>query len=628
MRSRRRLRVALGAGLLWAAGAAAQISPGPLARVHSAIDGSRDCLSCHASGQGVDPAKCLACHEILGQRIATRRGLHAQPGYEDCRLCHIDHHGRDYQLVYWGDAGMERFDHRLTGWALAGAHRGLGCRDCHKAELVRQPERLRDAGKDLERTLLGLPTACADCHGDEHDGQFGAKECAGCHTTAAWQPASGFDHATARFALSGRHAEVACSECHREEPAADGGTLRRFTPVAHAQCSACHRDAHQGALGPACSDCHASASWRATPGFDHGSTRFPLTGEHRGVGCDECHRAGGARLQFRGLPSASCSDCHRDPHQGRLGPGCAGCHATVGWKAVPAGRFDHGITAFPLEGAHATVRCESCHAPGAPLRIADSARCASCHADEHLGQLAHRDDGGACDSCHSVTGFRPPDFDQVDHATTRFPLAGEHRDVPCADCHAETSFRRVGVAGDVVRTAKLRYESRACAVCHADPHAGATDRWSDRLGCAACHGDAGWAVAVFDHSTTDFPLLGRHAETACGGCHSAGPAAGEERPLRLAGTPRDCALCHDEPHRGQFADRPGGCASCHTALDWRELLFDHDRDAAFRLEGAHARAPCGSCHLPAAEPGEAFVLYSPLPMTCEGCHGGFSAASW
>jgi hypothetical protein len=290
---------------------------------------------------------------------------------------------------------------------------------------------------------------------------------------------------------------------------------------------------------------------------------------------------------------------------------------------VAAGRFDHGVTDFPLEGAHAAVACEACHAPGEPLRIVEFDRCASCHEDEHLGQLAHREDGGACESCHSVAGFRPPDFDEADHGATRFPLTGEHRGVACAECHAETAFRRVDRQGEIVRTAKLRWENRECAVCHADPHRGAADAWNARGGCAACHSDAGWTVPVFDHSTTDFPLVGKHAATTCGGCHALDEAVGEERPLRLADTPRDCAACHQEPHRGQFANR-GGCASCHTAIAWTDLLFDHDRDTRFPLEGSHARAACATCHLPLEGEGEPYVQYAPLPTACEGCHTGVS----
>jgi hypothetical protein len=617
----RALSLSLTGALLWAAAAAAQISPGPLVQAHADLDGSRDCLSCHASGQGVDPARCLSCHAILGQRVAASQGLHAQQGYADCRLCHIDHQGRDYDLVYWGAGGMERFDHRLAGWPREGAHRERGCRDCHKAELVRESQRLRDAGKRLDRTFLGLSTTCADCHRDEHEGQLTGTACDTCHDAEAWKPTAGFDHAATSFALTGRHADVACGECHHEEPATDGGTLQRFKPVPHGECSACHRDPHEGALGASCSDCHATAAWHVTPGFDHAATRYPLTGEHRRVACDACHRTTGGQMLFRGLPFAACSDCHADPHAGRLGANCSSCHSTGGWATIAVGQFDHSATDYPLEGAHATVRCEACHAAGAPLRIAEFGKCTNCHADAHLGQLAHRDDGGACESCHSVAGFKPPDFTEDDHRDTRFALAGEHRAVACVECHAETAFRRVG-ASEVVMTAKLRYASLECADCHTDPHRGAADRWNAQGGCAACHSDGGWKVSVFDHATTEFPLLGRHSETECGRCHAPEEAVGDEHPLRLDGTPVECAACHDEPHRGQFADRAGGCETCHTAVSWQDLSFDHDRDSAFRLEGAHARALCASCHLPTPGPGEPFVLYAPLPTSCEGCHAG------
>ena len=50
--------------------------------------------------------------------------------------------------------------------------------------------------------------------------------------------------------------------------------------------------------------------------------------------------------------------------------------------------------------------------------------------------------------------------------------------------------------------------------------------------------------------------------------------------------------------------------------------FDHARDAAYRLDGAHVRLACAACHRPETRNGVTFVRYKPLPTTCRGCHGG------
>lgn len=601
---------------------AAQISPGPLAEPHAALDGSRNCLECHSRGEGVDPAKCLACHALLRERIDAGEGLHAAPGYRDCRTCHVDHHGREFELVFWGEAGMASFDHRLAGWPLEGAHAEVDCRGCHAAENIAQPRRLIAAGKSLDRTFLGLETECAACHADPHRGQFEGRECVACHELDAFDPASLFDHDTAAFELTGSHRDVACADCHREETD-DGVAVTRFRPVAHAACTDCHRDPHRGELGGDCASCHATESWWTTPGFDHARTRFPLTGRHRGVACGDCHRQGSAMV-FRGLPFAACSDCHADPHEARLGADCASCHSTAGWRGTTASAgFDHTLTRFALEGAHAEVDCAACHRPGQPLRIADFERCASCHADEHLGQFAGREDGGECAACHTVEAFVPATFTVDDHQRGRFPLEGEHLAVDCVECHRETTFRARD-SGAVVATRKFAWSELGCESCHADPHGGTVDAWWAASGsegdrCQSCHAVDGWSAIRFDHRVTGFALEGAHREAPCIGCHQAAPTEGVTRPLRLGGLDADCASCHDEPHGGQFVGRAGGCASCHTTTAWSLLDFNHDA-TDFPLSGAHARAACDRCHRPSTD--GAVVQFADLPTRCEACHGG------
>ena len=115
-------RALLAAGwVLAAASARAQFSPGELSRFHQSLDGSRGCPSCHAAGKGVTAELCLGCHTALGKSMAAGRGLHARTDHRACERCHIEHHGRDFDLVFWGQAGRAGFDHAQTGFQPAGA---------------------------------------------------------------------------------------------------------------------------------------------------------------------------------------------------------------------------------------------------------------------------------------------------------------------------------------------------------------------------------------------------------------------------------------------------------------------------------------------------------------------------
>ena len=57
------------------------------------------------------------------QRIDAGKGLHARPDHGDCEHCHIEHQGRDFELVYWGKAGEKAFDHALSRLRPAGRAR-------------------------------------------------------------------------------------------------------------------------------------------------------------------------------------------------------------------------------------------------------------------------------------------------------------------------------------------------------------------------------------------------------------------------------------------------------------------------------------------------------------------------
>lgn len=555
--------------------AGAQLSPGPLARPHEELEGSTQCLRCH-DGKGVAAAKCLTCHTLLGERVKAGRGLHARAEYRDCKRCHIEHQGRAFELVYWGERGRDAFDHALSGFALQGKHAGLRCDTCHRERVRLAAAQLAAGGAVPARTYLGLGTSCAACHADEHRGQFAGRDCTVCHGQQAWKPAAGFDHATSAFPLTGRHAGVSCAKCHAD------------------------------ARDP--------------------SAKAPLKPAYRRY----------VKLEFR-----ECASCHRDPHAGRFGGTCAKCHSVEGWRPARVADFDHERTDYPLRGRHRAAACASCHRAGRAYKGLAHARCADCHADEHLGQLGARADGGRCESCHDVQGFTPARFGPEEHARTPYALLGAHLAVACDACHrrvAPGTLARAAAAGGAALVARkpgpvarFRFASTRCTDCHKDAHAGELDRHVRAGGCEACHRVEGWRQASFDHARTRFTLSGAHARVACQRCHTQVDAGTPRARVRYQGLALACEGCHEDPHQGQLTRAalpsqsggpPSPCERCHTSRDWRPSKFDHGRDARYALDGAHVRLACEVCHKREGVPGGAtLVRYRPLPTACKDCHG-------
>ena len=315
------------------------------------------------------------------------------------------------------------------------------------------------------------------------------------------------------------------------------------------------------------------------------------------MACEKCHttrrpdpaNAAVTYRVFRAVAGKDCASCHEDTHKGRLGTSCSSCHTTAGWRgSVATAGFDHSKTAYPLTGRHAGVSCEKCHVPGRPMRLKHD-RCTDCHADAHAGQLARRADGGRCESCHDVNGFRPARFGPEDHAKTAYPLAGRP---------PRGGLRPVPPAGRVRHgpgpSVPLHFASTRCADCHKDPHRGEVARFVAKGGCETCHRVDSWREVAFDHGQTRYPLAGGHARVACAPCHRRGAAAG--RPARAA-LRRRCArparAATATPTRGSSRGRARvSCERCHTTDNLKASKFDHARDAAYRLDGAHARLAC------------------------------------
>ena len=284
------------------------------------------------------------------------------------------------------------------------------------------------------------------------------------------------------------------------------------------------------------------------------------------------------------------------PH-GALAVPCADCHAAASWRpARISERFQHARHGFPLEGAHASATCGSCH-QSLDFRNTPTA-CASCHKDVHLGEL-----GASCNRCHATRSFTERADLFRAHQQSRFPLEGPHAAVDCQSCHPPAP------AGG------LTWLNRptACEACHATTMTAVSNPDHRAAGfttnCTACHTRAGWSGGRFDHATTRFALQGAHTAASCVDCHANKVYRGHE------GT---CVACHQADFAAaQFPPHaasgfPADCLVCHAGpVSWKGASFDHGR-TGFALTGAHQATTCADCHDD--------QVYAGKSITCASCH--------
>jgi hypothetical protein len=188
---------------------AAETSATSNARVQFRFN-SRACNGCHSDPHGINPASL------------------------PCETCHTP---QQWKAVL-------PFDHSRVQFKLEGVHREAAnthvCAKCHGTSTQGDGTA---AGAAL--VFSGISIQCAGCHAEKepHGGQFGAsgdkpRDCSSCHSPKSWNIRT-FDHSRTRFALSGAHSTVNCTQCHKEQRRANGGIFRlyRDTPF---DCLKCH----------------------------------------------------------------------------------------------------------------------------------------------------------------------------------------------------------------------------------------------------------------------------------------------------------------------------------------------------------------------------------------------------
>ena len=328
--------------------------------------------------------------------------------------------------------------------------------------------------------------------------------------------------------------------------------------------------------------------------FNHDLTGYVLEGAHAKIDCRSCHISDFiVELEFKerestflGL-SQDCISCHSDYHQETLSINCTDCHNFEAFR--PAPNFDHDQTNYPLRGKHADIDCIACHPheimQGDEMQVFKGIQfntCIDCHFDPHDNNI-----GTQCNSCHTESGFdRFIGQNRFDHNSTQFELRGRHTLVNCFDCHVPD------LAPEQLFQSKKGITKENCSACHLDVHEG-------KFGsnCIECHDENSFRitgpVVNFDHSKTDFQLLGKHEFVDCKECH----ISNYTDPIAHI----DCLDCHQDYHQGQLtvADQIQDCKNCHTVDDFSPSQFTVERhnQLSFKLTGAHLATPCFACHL-------------------------------
>ncbi len=525
------------------------------------------------------PTDCYSCHRDDYEHKFSREE------WLDCQLCHSS------QIESWNKMPRKiRFDHDKTDYPLEGMHQEATCTSCHRFD-----------EKDRRVTTFA-PLAfesCTNCHYDVHEGALG-DNCTTCHSVYRdWDKISTkketkgksaqnekeFDHSKTKFPLKGYHEAVDCESCHSDPAANFKVAGDKFD-----ECSDCHGFAHgEQFASQKCESCHAMEKKFQETSFTterHNKTDFALTGKHQVLDCNKCHWAG----NFENLPSATCDQCHRNPHdQRQIDKECSFCHVTTTFSWI---QFDHNKqTDFRLTGQHRDVACLSCHVDEVFKNMPASnsnPNCQGCHADPHGDKMPNE-----CQNCHSTETFKLPQ--NFDHGKSfGFNLAGRHAELSCQKCHSNHLKSDYTIA-----LQQPGLSPQACANCHVDVH-----NRKYGMACDSCHSVQTFSVefGAKVHDLGFFKLKGAHDQLGCTDCH---------RPdTNLQGTGIDCVWCHEKNdiHMGKMGPE---CGDCHQQTAWLPTSFKHNT-TAFRLSGAHRYVECSSCHVN--------QVYQGLPTDCYFCH--------
>jgi hypothetical protein len=314
---------------------------------------------------------------------------------------------------------------------------------------------------------------------------------------------------------------------------------------------------------------------------------------------------------------------------------CSTCHNTITWNTAI---FDHSATGWPLTGSHQlqpagkVVACTDCHVGNNYSFTAANTDCYGCHitawqSTQSLGgsvpnHVAAGFPTSLCSTCHTTTSWTST----FNHATTGFPLTNSHQLAPagkvvaCTSCHINNNYS-LTIAPTDCGNSQCHLTTWQTTNNPTHPTAGAPFAAAN---CSTCHNTIAWTTAVFDHSTTGWPLTGSHQLqpagkiVACTDCH-----VGNNYTFTSANT--DCYGCHiaawqststiggNVPNHITAGFPTSQCSTCHDTLLWADGKFNHST-TGWALAGAHVTTPCASCHI-----SNNYALTS-ANTDCYGCH--------
>jgi hypothetical protein len=489
------------------------------------------------------------------------------------------------------------------------------CTKCH--ELGAQVEKSKCLNCHVE--LKNLVTKGKGYHSSS---EVKSKDCWVCHSEHHGRnfkiirfDKDNFDHSKTGYELKGKHKETDCEKCHTPKNISDVKLKKKKSTFLGLEqsCQSCHADYHQKTLGNDCASCHNIDNFRPAPLFDHSKTKFSLTGKHKETDCAKCHtkeKKNGKDFQvFKGINFSSCISCHKDVHNGKFGNDCTKCHNTNNFKDINKSSFDHNKTNFPLVGKHTKVECSACHGTNLTSKLKHQ-NCSDCHKDFHKGEFLNTKSKGECSACHNVEGFSPSLFTLEEHQLTKFSLVGKHLALPCINCHLKETIWTFDTQGN------------ACIDCHPNIHKEELkEKYLINNNCALCHSTDGWDIVTFEHKSTEFELLGKHANQSCAKCHV--NEEGADKKIIFNSVEKKCESCHKDIHAGQFSvEGINDCTRCHAFENWKPVYFDHNK-TRFSLTGAHSKLECMGCHKPSEKNGLRFINYKLADFKCAFCHTSY-----
>ena len=497
------------------------------------------------------------------------------------------------------------------------AHENLeglsNCTKCHELGEDVKNEKCLDCHKEIKNQFIkkhgfhsldNIPQKpCYECHSEHHGRDFKLIKF----------DTDSFNHSKIGFSLTGRHAEINCFDCHKAEYRKnDKIESRDYSFIGlDSKCVNCHEDIHNNTLGKSCENCHTTKAFKPPDLFNHNKTKFRLTGSHVNVSCEKCHlieeKKDGKKFQhFADVKFDSCSNCHKDVHQGKFGNRCESCHQTTSFNQISnKNKFDHSKTNFPLLGRHKNVKCENCHKSKLTDKVQHE-RCLDCHEDFHKGQLTKNNKVLDCSECHTVKEFSPSLFSIDDHDKLNFKLMGSHLAIPCKSCHIKNDKWNFNV------------ENKLCTNCHENIH---KEEISKKYllddNCVSCHNVNSWNEVFFNHSSTNFELQGRHKEINCKKCHFV--EIEKQIVQKFRSLKSDCVVCHRDVHKSQFEkDGKTDCTKCHQFSNWNPEVFNHS-NSRFPLQGAHQKVECSRCHKLSND--DSYIVYKfSGEIKCANCH--------